>query len=622
MPKLNLFALPSQTTILFAGIFLVIGVPLLAGFTLRFQVLLPLLPVVVLLFTVWDFLIAPDRQLARLRAAPLPADGNWLTTRVIELAGKVAVPLPVVRMTDADNVTMPFVFGTWRRRWLIVPAWFFTKWPDGPRDTKDDDDLDVVLRHELAHFANHDAWLTALARSLLKMTVAVAITYWFMWLWQPILYAVGIPYLPVLREIYAPLLALFPPDVQSLMIAPPPMTPARAITYWLELAMALAPLLVGALFLWRRDWNLLLRVREVYADARVATWLESAAPLEGALNRFRSPAPDPKPVRAWPDLRFWRRWTSSAESAPLSWGADLPLRGAWLPTPQPEVSMRRAVLRQPERVYGTSKQIGVRSGVIVMLFYIIQASLLAPSQAGIGLELAIGAGFVVLALGLTPLMLVRLPDARAIRREVTTATGWFVLVLVAVLAPLLLLALAAVQVWPQGIDIVLYAVAGASPTAFAPVLDDPVDYIVQVVFGAFVAFVVVAPAVLWLALWLDLRLKQRISTWYGAPWLAQRSALIFSATTLVLGVALWLGVLPLVSVLAFPLILEIEAGTVVKLVITAILLLAAGVILWRSDWRWHGRCPTCGSESTDPPQLGATCMHCHAVLAPWLLARY
>ena len=72
MPKLNLFTLPSQTTILFAGIFLVIGVPLLAGFTLRFQVLLPLLPVVVLILTVWDFLVEPDRLLAWWRAAPLP----------------------------------------------------------------------------------------------------------------------------------------------------------------------------------------------------------------------------------------------------------------------------------------------------------------------------------------------------------------------------------------------------------------------------------------------------------------------------------------------------------------------------------------------------------------------
>lgn len=622
MPKLNLFALPSQTTLLFAGIFLVIGVPLLAGFTLRFQVLLPLLPVVVLLLTVWDFLAEPDRQLARLRAAPLPPDGEWLTRQVIDLTRDVAVPMPILRMTSADNVKMPFVFGTWRRRWLIVPAWFFTKWPSGPRATNDDDDLDVVLRHELAHFANRDAWLTALARSLLKMTVAVGSVYWFMWLWQPILYAVGITYLPVLREIYAPLLAIFPPDVEALMVAPPPMTPARAITYWLELTMALAPLLVGALFLWRRDWNLLLKVREVYADARVAAWLESAKPLEDALNRFRSPASTRAPVRAWPDLRLWRRWASSKESAPLSWGADLPRSDSWSPAPQPEVSMRRAVLRQPECVYGTSKQIGVRSGVIVMLFYIIQASLLAPGQAGIGLELAIGAGFVVLTLGLTPLMLVHLPDAQAIRHEITTATSWFMLVLVAVLGPLILLALVAVLVWPQAIDIVLYAVAGASPTAFASVLDDPFGYIVQVVIGALVAFGVVAPAVLWLTLWLDLRLKQRILTWYGAPWLAQRSALTFSATTLVLGVALWLGVLPLVSVLAFPFILEIEAGAIVRMVVTTMLLLAAGMIFWRSDQRWHGRCPTCGGEIADPPQLGATCAYCHDTLAPWLLARY
>jgi hypothetical protein len=621
MPKLNLFALPSQTTILFAGILLVIGVPLLAGFALRFQLLLPLLPVVVLIFTVWDFLIEPDRQLARLHATPLPPGGGWLAERVTTLAHEVATPPPMLLATDA--VTMPFVLGTWRRRWLIVPAWFFMCWPDAPRDAEIDADLEVVLRHELAHFVNHDAWLTALARSLLKMTVAVTATYWFMWLWQPILYAVGITYLPALLEVYAPLLMIFPPEVQMLMYAPPPMTPARAITHWLEVTMALAPLLVGALFLWRRDWNLLLRVREVYADARVAAWLGATAPLEAALDRFRPPrAPASVPSQPRFSLRFWRRRLQAPEIAPLSWALDLPLRGSWSPTPQPLVTTRRAVLRQPERVYGASKQIGVRSGVIVMLFYIIQVSLLTPGQVGIGLELAIGAGFVVLALGLTPLMLVRLPDERAIRRDLTAATGWFVLVLMAVLAPLLLLALAAVQLWPQGIDIVLYAVAGAPPTTFAPVLDDPIGYIVQAVVGAFVAFVIAAPAVLWLVLWLDMRLKQRILTWCAAPWLARRSAPVFSATTLVLGVALWLGVLPLVSVLSFPFILEIEVDTVVKLVVAALLLLVAGLIFWCGDRRWHGRCPACGGAIKTPPQLGATCAHCHTLLVPWLLARY
>lgn len=618
MPKLNLFALPSQTTILFAGIFLVIGVPLLAGFALRYQVLLPLLPVVVLIFTVWDFLVEPDRQLARLRATPLSSDGAWLAERVAALARKVGAPLPMLRKTDA--VVAPFVLGAWRRRWLVIPSWFFEKWPDGPRDTEGDDDLDVVLLHELAHFANHDTRLTALARSLLKMTVAVTAVYWFMWAWQPVLYAIGIAYLPMLREIYAPLLALFPPDVQALLMAPPPMTPARAVTYWLELAMALAPLLIGALFLWRRDWNLLLRVREVYADARVATWLCAARPLENALNRFRAPAL--APVQARFGLRFWRRWSSTAETTPLSWALDLPLWGRWAPAPQPEVTTRRVVLRQPERVYGTSRQIGIRSGVIVMLFYIVQASLLAPNQVGIGLELAIGAGFVALALGLTPLMLVRLPDARAIRREITAATGWFVLMLIAVLAPLLLAALAAVMVWPQGLDIVLYAIAGASPTAFAPVLDDPLGYIVQVMVGAFVAFGVAAPVLLWLTLWLDMRLKQRILSWSSAPWLARRCTLLFSAVTLVLGGALWLGVLPLVSVLAFPFILEFEVGTIVKLAMSAFLLLVAGAIFWRSDRRWHGRCPACGGEVDAPSHLGAACPHCHTVLTPWLRAQY
>jgi hypothetical protein len=615
MHKLNLFALPSQTTLLFAGIFLVIGGPLLAGFALRFQLLLPLLPVVVALFTLWDFLNAPHRQLAALRAAPLPPGEDWLREQIVTLAGKANTRPPAICISA--RLDAPMVFSTWRRRWLVIPAWFLVKWPNGPRDLENDDLLDVVLRHELAHLVNHDGWLTALARSLLKMTVAVAGVYWFMWLWQPLLYAAALPYLPTLAKSYAPLLALFPPEVQALVSAPPPMTPARAITYWLELALALAPLLIGALFLWWRDWNLLLRVREVYADARVARWLGDIAPLEDALDRYASiPRPPLPPQR---EGRFWR--TAPEPVPPLGWGLDAPLRASLLFSPQPNHDTRRAVLRCPEVVYGSRREIGVRSGVIVMLFYIVQASLLAPNQSGIGLELALGAGFVVLALGLTPLMLVRLPDHRAIRRDLAVATGWFVLVLVTVLGPLILLALVAVQFWPAGLDIVLYAVAGASPAAFAPVLDDPAGYLVQVAVGAAAAFGIAAPVLLWLALWLDMRLKQRILTWYGAPWLARHSALVFSAVTLVLGVALWLGVLPLISVLAFPLILEIEAGTLAGLAVAGVVMAAAGLLFWRADRRWHGRCPACGGESRIPPQMGAACEHCRTVLAPWLLAR-
>jgi hypothetical protein len=622
-PRLNLFALPSQTTILFAGILLVIGAPLLSAFTPRFQVILPLLPLVILLFTLWDFLIEPHRTLDRFPAYPLRPSAAWLGELVAVLADAVATQPPTIRVSAAINT--PFILGTWRRRWLIVPAWFLEKWPDSPRDSQHDDYLDVVLRHELAHFVNHDAWLTALARSLLKMTLLVGAVYWFMWLWQPILYRLGVAYLPAFVSMYAPLLAFFPSEVQAIVQQPPPMTTARAVTYWLELAMTLAPLLAGALLLWRRDLNLLLRVREVYADARVAAWLGGTAPLHAALDWFRAeaskhPTKDARSHKRW----SFRRWPPHhvQTNQPLAWGLDAPVQLSLSPGPQPGISTRRAVLEQPAHIYGTAQTIGVRAGVIVLLFYIIQASLLAPVRVGMGLELAIGAGFVVLSLGLTPLMLVRLPNQRAARHAITTATGWFVLMLVATLGPLILLALISVSIWPQGLDIVLYAIAGDAPAAFAPVLDDPMGYMVQVSIGAFVAFIVAAPVILWLCLWLDMWLKQRILTWYGAPWLAQRSVLAFSITALVLGVVLWLGVLPLVSVLVFPLILEITANTVASLVVSAILLLVATSLFWRNDRRWRGRCPACDAQSSSPPYLGQRCEHCQSVLAPWLLARY
>ena len=86
--RLNLFALPSQTTLIFAGILIVVGLPLLLSLTGRFALLLPLMPLVVLLFTLWDFLAEPVRIKRRYAAQPLMGvDGAWLT-RWVEVVSR------------------------------------------------------------------------------------------------------------------------------------------------------------------------------------------------------------------------------------------------------------------------------------------------------------------------------------------------------------------------------------------------------------------------------------------------------------------------------------------------------------------------------------------------------
>lgn len=78
------------------------------------------------------------------------------------------------------------------------------------------------------------------------------------------------------KRLLAPLLVLFPADIQQFVSQPPSLTAADVLVMETMIAVALWPLIVGALLLWRATWNALLQVREQAADARVASWGRAA----------------------------------------------------------------------------------------------------------------------------------------------------------------------------------------------------------------------------------------------------------------------------------------------------------------------------------------------------------
>ena len=625
--KLNLFALPSQTTLLFAGILFVIGLPLVLNLFSRYGLRFPLLGVVVILFTLWDFLSEPDRVIERQAGTPLPP-ATLLAKQVAALADEVRMRPPTLLTTDKP-LAAPYVFGTWRRRYMMFPAWLVVEWPKLMQEKAHTSHLDVVLRHELAHFLNHDVWLTGFARSLLKMTVIVLVAYWFALLWEPVVYSAVRPFWDQVMPYYAPLIHFLPAEVQPLVLNPPARTWTAIVVDWLEVTMSLLPLAGGALVLWWRDWNLLTRVREVYADARVANWRADIASLEGALTWFRAHAMsakhEPDQQRRWP-ARFRR----SANQQPLSWSLDMPVRVSLRILPQPKQSTRRLILRQPELVYGSPSAIGRQAAVIVLLFYLINASLLGVASAGIGSEVALGVGFVVLALGLTPGVLANMPEKGLAHRNVLQTTAVYLGIFNAILAIFLLVAVAAVLFQPQDLDLVMYAIAGVTPTPGRTIIADPAGYIFQVVAGAFIVFMVAAPLLLYLWLRLDLAIKRRMLSWGGAPWLARRAHWLLLGVTALLVFALLLGVLPLLTLLAFPGIfidatkplLTTLTPILVQMVVAILVLVVAGIAFYRCDRRYGRRCPGCGQPVPPPDQLTATCPHCGARLLEWLTARY
>jgi len=629
-PKLNIFALPSQTSLLFLIIVVVLGVPVLFSGSKSSFLLLPVLPVGVGLLTLWEFLRQPDVQRRRWRMEGLPAEHDWLRDWIGHLAQQAELQQLPQLLVAHGPLGAPFAFGTWRRHYLAFPAWLLPELAAAVRRTHSDDPaaVEAVLRHELAHFVNQDVWLASFSRSLLKMTVIFMAANWFAMLWLPFTYE-------LLRQavadwsslLPASLLALLPTDVQQFVGQPPPVTVVDVLVMETMIGVALWPLIVGALLLWRTTWNALLQVREQAADARVATWLRSAAPVGRAMHWFNGVQATAfvteEETSARDRLRSALRTLPGARRAaqPLAWpGAAA--TGRWW-SPQPPAAARHTTLARPEQVYGSAAAIGRRAGLAVLLLYGLLASIFAPAGQGANSEIAVGLGFVLLALGLTPMALVEGHNRRLLLWQVGRAVAIYAL-LFGVVVMVMLGVAALVLAWqPRSLDLTLYAIAMVAPRGdLTVVVDDPAAWLLQAFLGALLTFGLGLPLLMASAVLADLSFKRWALTWYAAPLMQRRPKLFLLSVTAMGLLVLWWGAVPLLNLVAFPTIFQPDGAFWLRLGLAALLaVLALGVGL-SMHARYAHRCPGCAGRVAGPYTLGKRCSECGRQLNPWLVAGY
>lgn len=629
-PKLNLFVLPSQTSLLFFIIAVVLGIPILLSGSRSSFLLLPVLPIGVALLTLWDFLRQPDIERRRWKMEELPEEHRWLAGWLDSLSRNVGLNQTPHILVAHGDLSSPFAFGTWRRHYLAFPAWLLPEMATAAGRSHSDDPVAVetILRHELAHFVNQDVWLASLARSLLKMTVVLFAASWFAMVWIPFTYE-------ILRQMVSDwstlfptsLLALFPPDIQEFFSQPPALTGADVWVMETMFGIALWPLILGALLLWRTTWNSLLQTREHIADARVASWLHGAAAVGRAIKWFSI-------VQATSFVEVDLQSTSTGSlfalntmpgfrrAKPLlAWPAALLERTRI--SPQPSSQARYATMAKPERVYGTTGAIGRQAGVAVLMLYLLMASIFAPIGEGINSEIAAGFGFVLLALGLTPNALVHGHDRQLLMCQVIRAVAIYAL-LFGVVVMVMLSVSALVLAWqPRSMDLTLYAIAMVAPRGNLQVIvDDPTAWLVQAFVGALVTFAVGLPVLVFAFVLGDLSLKRRVLTWYGAPWLQKRPKLFFLGITVTGAIVMWLGALPLLNLLAFPTIFKTSEAFWLRLAIALLLGMLSAIAIVVLHKRYAHRCPHCASQIPGSYTLGKHCPKCRYVLNQWLVASY
>lgn len=634
-PKLRVLALPTQTTILFIVICLVIFMAV--GFSLFSPSPACGLPIVLgmLLLPLRDFLRQPDREIEGRGLVPL--EGPLfvpLAQALSQLGQRIGLRrAPCLRLTGKSLDL--FSFGSARRRYIALDEELAGKLqaeltaPEPERRNQ----VETLLLHELFHFRNQDIGMVRYSYGLLKICVIFMV-------WSMSVSACGIAFMiqnsarifqpEFFRDfmgstVFLEMLQQIHPELVKRLADPSIAVPAWVSFMFFIVASHLPFIFSGVvllLFLWRR----LLRVRELYADAGAADCLGNALLVRQAMVWYATLLS----LRKRPPLSWWRKVWEKLWQPFQKWGKTLgdklgrPL--ALHPTPK----QRKACLEDPSEIYGSPWWGATTAGIaVVLLDFILRGLFTAPHVTNPGAHLPFLLGFLVISLSMLPILCEGKLSGKQLAIRIGKMVGLFSLI---TLAPRLLdgiggmvLLIFSPDSLGRMMDVYLSAILGLPVGSFADALGTEIPWTMLVDFQIvrpILYYALVMPPILMGFLVLDVYFKRLTLTWYGinepARWLVRS----FWGETLVFVLLLGGGAIPLSSKLVFPEVYNLSSlfhltGFGIVVLVGC---LAGGLWAW-SHRRYGGHCP-CGAVVSGRFFLGKRCPACKELLHSWLVANY
>lgn len=622
--KLNIFALPTRTTILFALIMLVVLLPILASLVGDTPLWEPFIVFWMLLLPLRSFLRGPDQERERGQMTDLASQFPVLAHHIDRLAAQVDLRRKPRLLLSNERGAGLRAFGSFTRHYLAIPAdrapGLQADLESGEQDKREG--AEAILLHELSHFANRDIVPAFFSQSLLQVALLFMMLSLAVGLLSPFLYNTLVGFFDF-TAIWPPellqIVKASDPQMAQVLVNPPKVGPATWARYELFVFTAHWPLIIGSLILLLFFWRALLRTREIYADARVAQWQGRMYVIQQELLReaVRSaiqPVTDRTRLPAW--LRQQVRSFSFRSSR---------LRGLFsILATHPDRKTREKCLKQPDQIYGSDTAIAVTAGVTVVLLNLTLGSLfLSRYLRGPNATVPFVVGFTILSLSLLPHLCVLAEPFWEIRRKITRLTLIFTGIKLVPQYALGLVVIFTVIADPQAIEIAAYTLVGAGGEALPP-LGIPVSFVLEVfVFRPAILFTIVMPFTLFLFLLLDAGLKRTALTWYGAPLIQKRPVALLWGLTGWLALVLWFVVLPFYNVATVPTAHALLDPFILgRMALTLLVSAIVAFLFVTMHRRYAGRCPRCAGAIPDPYRLGMTCSHCGELLHPWLLADY
>ncbi len=620
--RLNIFALPTRTTLLFALIVLVVVLPLCASLGGDSPICSPFILFWMFLLPLRDFLRRPSQLRREHDMTEAGARFPALTTHWDDLATKVARIKPPRLMLMQRKETGPFTFGTFIRRYMALSEGTAENLGQAVVLSEENNNrrLDALLLHELAHFVHRDVWMAFFSNSLLRVTIVFMTLDLIFNSLSPWLYNSLISFFDFSTLLPSELIQVMrtlDPQMAEAMLHPPLIAPEVWGRYEVFVLSAHWPLILGSLILLVFYWRALLRTRELYADARVVQWLGDQKTLWSQLIREQTS----RALQALPRIGVREKitaWLSHLREA------DIPgfsvVRG-WLSS-HPSLKTRRECLDEPYKIYGSDVAIGVTAGITVVLLNLTLGSLfLSRYIRGPNSGVPFLIGFSIISLSLLP-FLCQFPEKHG---EYSSKTTRIVLLFTAIkLIPQYIVGFVfavAIILSPALVDAMAYVlVPGAGPNP--PPTGIPLDFVIEVfVIRPALLFTFVMPLVLILFLRLDARIKRRVLRWYSAPLLIRRPVWVLWGITGFLLLCLGLILLPILDAVTISTAHDLlDPFTIAGMFLAVSTLIGATIAFRFWNRRYADRCPRCGARVEQEYRLGNTCSACGELFHPQLCA--
>lgn len=619
----NVFALPNQTTILFA----LIVVTLLGAIGLGSIGSSPIpvwpLALALLVLTCRAFLADPEKQMIHQELKPAGENLEKLKQAIVDLAQRIQLsPAPELLITSKKIDIR--TFGTWRRQFLAMSCHEALGLQADLDDPERKPAVEARLIHELYHFKTGDYWQMGLAHDLLRQTFLL--TGW------AILFFTGLGFLLIVAG--RDFLQLEPSEIAmqveqatsidkevflSFLPSQAELDELRDQASDVNLSLvinfvytAFVPFVLIAAVLRIFFWPKLWRLRELYADAGVVNAQKRLHPLLSNISQMPLPY-----LQNYPGLVHQLAQDGKKGSTAQAWRERL----RSLRKHHYDFVMRVQSILDPGQIYGSWMDTALLLGSLTLLLDILLASPLTLLRvSNWPMHFTTLVIFVTVSLNLVPVLAQGRSGWAFLGKVVAFVMG----LRFAWVSFTLLLLVALLFLAPAVLDSLLQsAVAGTA--GYAGYSDD-------LGFANLQGFVTEATAlnllqvfVIFLLLLLSLGiitlLIRRLLTWYHFPQAEKRLMQVAYGIIGVGTLGLFAILLPVTAVLleperlGNPWLISLTGGGAFVVIVSLFFFL-------RAHNRYSGRCPHCDTVIPGSYRIGRQCPECQELLHPWLIAEY